>query len=101
MQLYGKYRVSRPFGWPFINDKHVNANTHCELNLLRSLNDTKHKYSFKTLSQNKQLGGLWGAAGGCMWPTHALPRPPLILKIFWDNFDDDFGQILRQFWGRF
>jgi hypothetical protein len=30
-QLYGKYSVSRAFGWPVINDKHVNSNIHMRI----------------------------------------------------------------------
>jgi hypothetical protein len=37
MQFYGKYPVSRPFGWLIINDNHENANMQMVLTLPRSL----------------------------------------------------------------
>jgi hypothetical protein len=36
LQLYGKYHISRSFGWPVINDKHANANMYMEMSSPKS-----------------------------------------------------------------
>jgi hypothetical protein len=49
------------------------------------------------LSQNKQPRGLWGLQWAHPRPSTPSHIHPLILRQFWEDFEDNFGLILDQF----